>query len=280
MVSVHCSPDDQTLWALDSRWNVHVRAGITEEMPVGTDWEHVPGSGAGQAAATRGLSDRRQQASAPILPGWGPHQQSTASQSLGFIAGRSFPDRQGLWSDAHSRIFPADGASFPGAPALCRRGLGGRRLSGRVSPSLLHPGSENRRTPRLPAGLQACQLALSARTVWARCPNGDLARRYGVSDKNPAGDYWKKIPGNVTCVTGRCWVPGTVGGAGGSQGAAPTRLVLPNTTHPRVMPDGRPAPTLPGSSARWKAEEATAQVEGCPGPHLGNASGGGAPAGE
>lgn len=58
LVSVHCSPDDQMLWALDSRWNVHVRAGITEEMPVGTDWEHVPGSGAGQAAATRGSSDR------------------------------------------------------------------------------------------------------------------------------------------------------------------------------------------------------------------------------
>uniref|UniRef100_A0A8P0T4K5 Tectonin beta-propeller repeat containing 2 n=1 Tax=Canis lupus familiaris TaxID=9615 RepID=A0A8P0T4K5_CANLF len=92
LVSVHSSPNDQMLWALDSRWNVHVRAGITEEMPVGTDWEHVP-------------------------------------------------------------------------------------------------------------GLQACQLALSTRTVWARCPNGDLARRYGVTDKNPAGDYWKKIPGNVTCFT-------------------------------------------------------------------------------
>ncbi|XP_077632608.1 tectonin beta-propeller repeat-containing protein 2 isoform X1 [Crocuta crocuta] len=92
LVSVYASPNDQMLWALDSRWNVHVRAGITEEMPVGTDWEHVP-------------------------------------------------------------------------------------------------------------GLQACQLALSARTVWARCPNGDLARRYGVTDKNPAGDYWKKIPGNVTCFT-------------------------------------------------------------------------------
>ncbi|XP_059039166.1 tectonin beta-propeller repeat-containing protein 2 isoform X1 [Mustela lutreola] len=92
LVSVHCSPNDQMLWALDSRWNVHVRAGITEEMPVGTDWEHVP-------------------------------------------------------------------------------------------------------------GLQACQLALSTRTVWARCPNGDLARRYGITDKNPAGDYWKKIPGNVTCFT-------------------------------------------------------------------------------
>ncbi|XP_014646045.1 PREDICTED: tectonin beta-propeller repeat-containing protein 2 isoform X2 [Ceratotherium simum simum] len=92
LVSVHSSPNDQMLWALDSRWNVHVRTGITEEMPVGTDWEHVP-------------------------------------------------------------------------------------------------------------GLQACQLALSTRTIWARCPNGDLARRYGVTDKNPAGDYWKKIPGNVTCFT-------------------------------------------------------------------------------
>ncbi|XP_050010581.1 tectonin beta-propeller repeat-containing protein 2 isoform X2 [Alexandromys fortis] len=92
LVSVHSSPNDQMLWALDSRWNVHVRTGITEEMPVGTDWEHVP-------------------------------------------------------------------------------------------------------------GLQACQLALSTRTVWARCPNGDLARRYGITDKNPAGDYWKKIPGSVLCFT-------------------------------------------------------------------------------
>lgn len=43
LVSVYASPNDQMLWALDSRWNVHVRVGITEEMPVGTDWEHVPG---------------------------------------------------------------------------------------------------------------------------------------------------------------------------------------------------------------------------------------------
>ena len=51
-------------------------------------------------------------------------------------------------------------------------------------------------------GLQACELAISTRTVWARCPNGDIARRYGITDKNPAGDYWKKIPGNVSCLTG------------------------------------------------------------------------------
>lgn len=92
LVSVHSSPNDQMLWALDSRCNVHVRVGITEEMPVGTDWDHVP-------------------------------------------------------------------------------------------------------------GLQACQLALSTRTVWARCPDGDIARRYGITDKNPAGDYWKKIPGSATCLT-------------------------------------------------------------------------------
>lgn len=43
MVSIHSSPNDQMLWAIDSKWNVHVRVGITDEMPVGTDWEHVPG---------------------------------------------------------------------------------------------------------------------------------------------------------------------------------------------------------------------------------------------
>ncbi|XP_075007142.1 tectonin beta-propeller repeat-containing protein 2 isoform X1 [Calonectris borealis] len=92
LVSIYSSPNDQMLWAIDSKWNVHVRVGITDEMPVGTDWEHVP-------------------------------------------------------------------------------------------------------------GLQACQLAISTRTVWARCPNGDVARRYGITDKNPAGDYWKKIPGNVSRLT-------------------------------------------------------------------------------
>lgn len=46
------------------------------------------------------------------------------------------------------------------------------------------------------------QLVLSCRTVWVRCVTGDLARRYGISDKNPAGDYWKKIPGNANWFTG------------------------------------------------------------------------------
>ncbi|XP_063295881.1 tectonin beta-propeller repeat-containing protein 2 [Pelobates fuscus] len=88
LVRVFSSPNDCMLWTIDNKYNVYVRIGITEEMPVGIDWEHVP-------------------------------------------------------------------------------------------------------------GLQACQLAVSTRTVWARCPNGDIARRYGITEKNSAGDYWKKIPGNA-----------------------------------------------------------------------------------
>ncbi|KAH0620351.1 hypothetical protein JD844_020676 [Phrynosoma platyrhinos] len=41
--TVYSSPNDQSLWAIDSKWNIHVRIGITEEMPVGTDWEQIPG---------------------------------------------------------------------------------------------------------------------------------------------------------------------------------------------------------------------------------------------
>lgn len=51
-------------------------------------------------------------------------------------------------------------------------------------------------------GLQASHLVLSVRTVWVRCPNGEIARRYGITDKNPAGDYWKKIPGQVSKLSG------------------------------------------------------------------------------
>ncbi|NWI82008.1 TCPR2 protein, partial [Dryoscopus gambensis] len=50
LVSIQSSPNDQMLWAIDSKWNVHVRVGITDEMPVGTDWEHVPGLQACQLA--------------------------------------------------------------------------------------------------------------------------------------------------------------------------------------------------------------------------------------
>nr|XP_006632369.1 PREDICTED: tectonin beta-propeller repeat-containing protein 2 [Lepisosteus oculatus]XP_015205760.1 PREDICTED: tectonin beta-propeller repeat-containing protein 2 [Lepisosteus oculatus] len=52
LVSVYTSPNDRMLWAVDSRGYVHVRTGITEEMPVGTDWEHVPGLQAWQLAVS------------------------------------------------------------------------------------------------------------------------------------------------------------------------------------------------------------------------------------
>ncbi|XP_060685235.1 tectonin beta-propeller repeat-containing protein 2 isoform X1 [Hemiscyllium ocellatum] len=48
LINIYSSPNDQMVWAVDSRGNVHVRLGITEAMPVGTDWEHVPGLQASQ----------------------------------------------------------------------------------------------------------------------------------------------------------------------------------------------------------------------------------------
>nr|XP_033706478.1 tectonin beta-propeller repeat-containing protein 2 isoform X2 [Tursiops truncatus] len=164
LVSVHSSPSDQMLWALDSRWNVHVRVGITEEMPVGTDWEHVP-------------------------------------------------------------------------------------------------------------GLQACQLALSARTVWARCPNGDLARRYGVTDRNPAGDYWKKIPGHVTCFTGRCQGAGApVDGVGGALavGWGSGRGLGRCCSHRAGSPTREPIPGshLPGATQHPDSARVSREEDGAPGRSL------------
>lgn len=46
-----------------------------------------------------------------------------------------------------------------------------------------------------------------------RCPNGEVARRYGVGERNPAGDYWKKIPGSAHWLTGE-----TAGDPGGDPG--------------------------------------------------------------
>ncbi|XP_030070049.1 tectonin beta-propeller repeat-containing protein 2 isoform X2 [Microcaecilia unicolor] len=50
LINIYSSPNDRMLWAIDSRWNVYVRVAVTEEMPVGTDWEHVPGLQACQLA--------------------------------------------------------------------------------------------------------------------------------------------------------------------------------------------------------------------------------------
>ncbi|KAF7647961.1 hypothetical protein LDENG_00164100 [Lucifuga dentata] len=103
LVSIETSPNDRLLWTLDNRGSVFVRTGLSDEMPVGTNWEPVPGLVVSQMV----LSSR----------------------------------------------------------------------------------------------LVVSQMVLSSRTVWVRCVNGDLARRYGVSDRNPAGDYWKKIPGSAHCCT-------------------------------------------------------------------------------
>ncbi|XP_030575048.1 tectonin beta-propeller repeat-containing protein 2 isoform X2 [Archocentrus centrarchus] len=43
LVSIQTSPNDRLLWALDNRGSVFVRTGLSDEMPVGTDWELVPG---------------------------------------------------------------------------------------------------------------------------------------------------------------------------------------------------------------------------------------------
>ncbi|CAL8283345.1 unnamed protein product [Lota lota] len=48
LVSIHSGPNDRQLWALDNRGSVYVRTGLNEEMPVGTDWEQVPGLAASQ----------------------------------------------------------------------------------------------------------------------------------------------------------------------------------------------------------------------------------------
>ncbi|XP_075963363.1 tectonin beta-propeller repeat-containing protein 2 isoform X1 [Anarhichas minor] len=43
LVRIQTSPNDRLLWALDNRGSVFVRTGLSDEMPVGTDWELVPG---------------------------------------------------------------------------------------------------------------------------------------------------------------------------------------------------------------------------------------------
>lgn len=42
-MGLQTSPNDQLLWAMDNRGTVFVRTGLSEEMPVGTGWEMVPG---------------------------------------------------------------------------------------------------------------------------------------------------------------------------------------------------------------------------------------------
>uniref|UniRef100_A0A3B3ZJX7 Uncharacterized protein n=2 Tax=Periophthalmus magnuspinnatus TaxID=409849 RepID=A0A3B3ZJX7_9GOBI len=50
-------------------------------------------------------------------------------------------------------------------------------------------------------GLQVAQILLGLDSVWVRCVNGDVSRRVGVSEKNCAGDYWRRSPGTCSCLT-------------------------------------------------------------------------------
>jgi hypothetical protein len=42
----------------------------------------------------------------------------------------------------------------------------------------------------------------SGTAVWAVSPTGSVYCRYGITNTNFVGDYWKKIPGSVKAVTG------------------------------------------------------------------------------
>lgn len=44
LVNIQTSPNDRLLWALDNRGSVFVRTGLSDEMPVGTDWDLAPGT--------------------------------------------------------------------------------------------------------------------------------------------------------------------------------------------------------------------------------------------
>lgn len=55
LVSVQTSPNDRLLWVLDNRGGVYVRTGLSHQMPVGTDWEPVPGSATGEGSAGSGV---------------------------------------------------------------------------------------------------------------------------------------------------------------------------------------------------------------------------------
>jgi hypothetical protein len=54
--------------------------------------------------------------------------------------------------------------------------------------------------------MKACNIIdpfLSSGTaVWALSPKGNVYCRYGITNTNFIGDYWKEIPGSVKAVTG------------------------------------------------------------------------------
>jgi hypothetical protein len=46
-------------------------------------------------------------------------------------------------------------------------------------------------------------LAISRRYVWALSPTNEIYCRHDIQPLSPAGDYWRKIPGIVSFISGR-----------------------------------------------------------------------------
>jgi hypothetical protein len=52
------------------------------------------------------------------------------------------------------------------------------------------------------AGVEAVNLTLSSCAVWALTPTGEIHRRCGVTQLNFTGDFWKRLPGSATFISG------------------------------------------------------------------------------
>ncbi len=56
--------------------------------------------------------------------------------------------------------------------------------------------------PLLSQGTPAESLCLSERYVYALTSQGEVLIRFGVSEDNTTGDYWKKVPGAFKAISG------------------------------------------------------------------------------
>ena len=52
------------------------------------------------------------------------------------------------------------------------------------------------------SGVQASSLCISTEFVYALTPEGKMYVRYAITATNPAGNYWKEIPGRFMAFAG------------------------------------------------------------------------------
>ena len=52
------------------------------------------------------------------------------------------------------------------------------------------------------SGIQVLDISVSSSGVWALNTNGEILFRYGITEEDVSGNYWKKIPGCFTKVSG------------------------------------------------------------------------------